>query len=59
MATTVEAGTSTKIMSCSCANRFQDSRYGVGKRVHNKMGMKPIADSSFRCTVCGNTKDNK
>lgn len=43
--------TGTAVMACTCKNKFQDERYGAGKRVHN-LGPK----SGATCTVCGNTK---
>lgn len=38
-----------KILPCSCSSSYQDSRYGLGKRVCNKMEK----ERTFRCTVCG------
>lgn len=38
-----------KIMRCTCENKFQDAKYGKGKRVHNL-----DADGKEACcTVCG------
>ena len=42
----------TRILRCNCEHKFQDQRYGKGKRVHNK-----TKDGGWRCTVCGNVKD--
>ena len=40
----------SKVMRCDCSHAFQDSRYGAGKRVHNRTsGTTP----SWRCTSCG------
>ena len=48
------------ILQCGCkdwmgnktAAKYQDEKYGVGKRVFN-----PIAkDKTYRCTVCGKEK---
>lgn len=46
----------TCLKACSCANEYQDKKYGKGLRVHNilqKAG-KPMMDC--RCTVCGNKR---
>jgi len=46
----------TIILGCSCVSKFQDQRYGKGKRVHNRMtkgGKKELA----RCTVCGMARE--
>lgn len=44
---------STAVLPCSCPSGFQDQRYGVGQRVHNK-GKGLARDSHlWRCTVCG------
>ncbi len=45
-------GDSSKIDFCGCQHKFQDERYGKGKRLFNKT----MKDSVYRCTVCGNTK---
>jgi len=45
----------TKIIRCNCDSVFQDEKYGLGKRVHNKKADKDIAT----CTVCGNEKSFK
>lgn len=40
----------TKVLTCTCVHKFQDERYGTGRRVHN-----PVEKSStdmWRCTVC-------
>ncbi len=45
---------STKILPCKCEHKFQDERYGKGKRVHNKMKGGSAKDvPKHRCTVCG------
>jgi len=45
----------TAILPCTCDNRFQDSRYGKGKRVFN-WGDKSKA---YKCTVCGKPSGEK
>lgn len=37
------------IINCVCASKYQDEKYGRGKRVHT-VGFK-----EYRCTVCGRT----
>lgn len=44
---------STSIKRCTCYNVFQDKRYGVGLRLHNR---KTTGTTSWRCTVCGKEK---
>lgn len=42
----------TMIRNCTCVHKFQDERYGPGKRVHN-----PCKGGDYvRCTVCGSEK---
>lgn len=44
---------STKIKLCECVSKFQDQKYGPGKRVHNQT-MKEVGQKVvWRCTVCG------
>ena len=38
------------IITCTCANLFQDKMYGRGRRVAN------ITDSGARCTICSKEK---
>jgi len=38
----------TKVIKCTCRHEFQDTKYGKGKRVHNK------TKKGWRCTVCKN-----
>ena len=40
---------STKKLKCGCYQPFQDSRYGLGRRLHNQMK----APNKLRCTGCG------
>lgn len=42
------------ILSCSCVNRYQDKKYGHGRRVHTTLK----DNKGFRCTVCGKEKRN-
>lgn len=41
----------TKVLKCNCESKFQDEKYGKGKRVHNK------SVKGYRCTVCANVKE--
>lgn len=36
----------TKVMKCECEHKYQDKKYGKGKRVMNK------TSSGWNCTVC-------
>ncbi len=45
----------TKIKKCTCANAYQDKRYGEFKRVHNQSGTKDKV--TWTCTVCGKKSD--
>lgn len=45
----------TKILYCSCSNKWQDKTYGEGKRLHNST-MK-VSPPTWRCIVCGKTKE--
>ncbi len=40
----------TIIKRCSCKSKFQDKRYGKGKRLFNETSNNAY---SCRCTVCG------
>jgi hypothetical protein len=48
-----EKGRSVAIKRCTCYSLFQDKRYGVGLRLHNR---KAKGTTSWRCTVCGKEK---
>lgn len=37
------------IITCTCEHRFQDERYGVGRRYANRLK----TPDKVRCTVCG------
>ena len=43
------------ILKCNCKHKYQDKRYGLGRRVHNACtkGSKVV----YRCTVCSNVKE--
>jgi len=43
------------IIKCTCKHLYQDNRYGKQKRVHNPTKKK----GSYRCTVCGNIKEER
>lgn len=44
----------TKIKRCPCPNKFQDKRYGKGKRVHNVCNNSSnTKGAAARCTSCG------
>ncbi len=36
------------IIKCTCENKYQDKKYGKGKRVHNPLQ----GGKTNRCTVC-------
>jgi len=40
------------IKPCTCEHKFQDERYGKGKRVHNELA----ENKGWRCTVCEQVK---
>lgn len=40
----------TIVKRCSCNNKFQDKRFGKGKRLFNTTTSNAHA---YRCTVCG------
>lgn len=40
----------TRCKNQNCHSEFQDSKYGTGIRVHNRVGKAPVP--SARCTVC-------
>jgi hypothetical protein len=42
----------SKTLSCTCVNEYQDKKYGKGKRVFNK-GKREGETAYFKCTVCG------
>lgn len=42
----------TVIITCKCDSNYQDTVYGINKRLANIKGDKPDA-SIARCTVCG------
>jgi hypothetical protein len=44
-----------EILSCLCDSKFQDERYGHGKRVMNPIGkdQKGTGTGTHKCTVCG------
>ena len=39
------------IKQCGCIHEYQDTKYGVQKRVHNEIKVKDAI--VVRCTVCG------
>lgn len=42
------------ILRCGCSQLYQDSRYGIGLRVHTRTKQnKAEIDRSWRCTGCG------
>ena len=46
----------TVIVSCTCNSAFQDTTYGVGRRVFNRC--PEVAKRRYaRCTVCGTEKE--
>jgi hypothetical protein len=47
---------STVIKPCTCTNKYQDTRYGKGMRVHNSGKPKSSSGELWRCTVCKSEK---
>ena len=46
------------IRRCNCPSAYQDAKYGVGNRVHNKSKSRFGADkSAWTCTICGTKKE--
>lgn len=47
------------ILGCTCSHKYQDEKYGKGKRVHNPK--KKTADGTTRycCTVCTKVNDKQ
>jgi hypothetical protein len=46
-----------KIMTCACKHEFQDSEYGIHRRVHNPcQPPNKGLGIAHRCTVCGHVK---
>jgi hypothetical protein len=46
----------TSIRPCKCKSSFQDSRYGLLKRLHNT-AYKGSVIKGHRCTICGDIKN--
>ncbi len=47
----------TKTFFCSCSNKFQDNKYGPGKRVHNQTKQNTSPNQrGWRCTGCAHEK---
>ncbi len=44
----------TAIKRCTCYNLFQDKKYGIGLRLHNRR--QKSSDAGWRCTVCGKSR---
>ena len=44
-----------KILPCTCDHKYQDKKYGNGRRVHNKIQSGANIEA-FRCTVCEKEK---
>ena len=49
-----ERAKNTAVKRCTCYNLFQDKRYGIGLRLHNRK--QKSGDAGWRCTVCGKSK---
>ena len=47
----------TNIKYCSCDHKYQDAKYGQGKRLHNEAKPKNGTGKAWTCTVCGNRKE--
>lgn len=46
----------TRTMFCYCTSKYQDARYGMGLRLHNKCTKQMPGQQNWRCTVCGKRK---
>ena len=46
----------TIITNCVCENKYQDSQYGKGIRVHNVSGKE---EDKHTCTLCGRVYKGK
>ena len=46
------SGDNSIINFCGCQHKYQDERYGKGRRLFNKTAKEGV----YRCTVCGDTK---
>jgi len=51
------AGGEAMIRKCNCRSVYQDTKYGVGMRVHNKAKSRVQGKVAWTCTVCGVKKD--
>ena len=45
--------TESRKFKCTCISKFQDKRYGKGKRIMNPLQGN---NKGYRCTVCGKVK---
>lgn len=44
----------TRVLPCTCPHKFQDERYGKGKRLNiMKQRTKGHPPNDWTCTVCG------
>lgn len=50
--TVSSGGAQTKAIMCGCPSAYQDQRYGLGMRLHNK------TKNGYRCTGCNKDKGN-
>jgi len=46
------------IKQCSCIHKYQDARYGKGRRVFNPT-LKGVSTPIWVCTVCEAQKEGK
>jgi len=46
----------TKIIKCTCRNKYQDKKYGTYLRAHNYGEKCNGGNPGYRCTVCGTIK---
>jgi|WetSurMetagenome_2_1015567.scaffolds.fasta_scaffold14836_6 hypothetical protein len=47
-----------KLLHCTCKSEFQDETYGKGLRVMNAAFKKGIEPHRYRCTGCGNVRND-
>lgn len=46
-----EKNDTTRVLPCACQHPYQDSKYGIGHRLHN-WARSALKTGAWRCTVC-------
>lgn len=52
LSTSVYKGPSTKVIFCACPQSYQDARYGLNRRLHNRK------KKGWRCTGCARVTED-